>query len=141
MFVTGPSFGGIGDCCDYATIKYSSSGSKLWTRRYNGPANTQDEARAIATDRSGNVFVTGNSFGTNGMNLTDDYATVGYSNTGVALWTNREASFQCSNPEPSGNPLAEFPSQPLDAHHGETEQTQRRAAFGDGDSAQNHIRI
>src|SRR3954449_10675079 len=47
-FVTGSSYAGVGTCCDYVTIKYSSAGVSLWTRRYNGPGNSQDIARAIA---------------------------------------------------------------------------------------------
>src|SRR6185503_5492457 len=71
---------------DYATIKYSDAGVALWTNRYNGPGNSTDQARAVAVDGSGNVFVTGVSGGTNGYS---DYATIKYSGAGVALWTNR----------------------------------------------------
>ena len=41
----------------------------------------------LAVRLSGNVFVTGNSYG--GTNTDYDYATVAYSSAGVALWTNR----------------------------------------------------
>ena len=46
---------------DYATIKYSSAGVPLWTNRYNGPANSDDYAYAVAVDGSDNVIVTGYS--------------------------------------------------------------------------------
>jgi uncharacterized delta-60 repeat protein len=85
VFVTGGS-AGSGSSSDFATIKYSSSGSALRTNRYNGPANGSDEAQAIGLDSSGNVFVTGYATVTGG---TFDYATIKYSNAGVPLWTNR----------------------------------------------------
>jgi uncharacterized delta-60 repeat protein len=71
---------------DYATIKYSSTGTPLWTNRYNGPGNSDDEACVVAVDRSNNVIVTGYSIGNASSN---DYATVKYSSVGVPLWTNR----------------------------------------------------
>jgi hypothetical protein len=85
VFVTGFSLGASNDY-DYATIKYSSAGTALWTNRYNGPGNSNDYAFAMAVDGSGNVFVTGKSYGTNGYY---DYATLKYSSAGTALWTNR----------------------------------------------------
>ena len=83
VFVTGYSTNS-GSGYDYATIKYSNGGMPLWTNRYNGPGNGDDEASAIAVDGSGNVFVTGHSY--NGTS--DDYATIKYSGAGVPLWTN-----------------------------------------------------
>jgi CTP:phosphocholine cytidylyltransferase-like protein len=85
VIVTGSSTG-IGSGYDYATIKYSSAGVPLWTNRYNGPVNGDDEAYAMAVDGSNNVIVTGYSTGS-GSGL--DYATVKYSSAGVPLWTNR----------------------------------------------------
>jgi hypothetical protein len=73
---------------DYATIKYSNAGVPLWTNRYDGPGNNQDEAGALALDTGGNVFVTGASPSTSNYG-SQDYATIKYSNTGVPLWTNR----------------------------------------------------
>jgi hypothetical protein len=61
----------------YATIKYSSAGVPLWTNIYSD--NSPNAAR-IATDRGGNVIVTGTA--------NSGYATVKYSSDGVALWTN-----------------------------------------------------
>src|ERR1043166_2429978 len=85
VFVAGYS---AGDCCstDYAIIKYSAAGLPLWTNRYNGVGYGSDTARAMAVDRSGNVFVTGSSQGTiSGY----DYVTIAYSGAGVPLWINR----------------------------------------------------
>jgi uncharacterized membrane-anchored protein len=71
---------------DYATIKYSGAGEPLWTNRYNGPANVQDYASAVAVDGSGNVFVTGLS---DGGGPRGNYATIKYSGAGEPIWTNR----------------------------------------------------
>jgi len=70
---------------DYATIKYSSEGTPLWTNRFNGLADGYDEATALAVDSSNNVIVTGYS-----TNATSgyDYATIKYSDAGAPLWTN-----------------------------------------------------
>jgi uncharacterized delta-60 repeat protein len=85
IIVTGYSTGS-GSGYDYATIKYSSAGVPLWTNRYNGPGNGDDEAVAVASDASNNVVVTGFS---NGGGSSYDYATLKYSSAGVPLWTNR----------------------------------------------------
>jgi YVTN family beta-propeller protein len=63
---------------DYATIKYDSSGQEAWVARYNGPGNDDDEAKAIALDNSGNVYVTGWSWSFGGDTMYD-YATIKYS--------------------------------------------------------------
>jgi len=82
VIVTGASPGSATN--DYATIKYSGGGTPLWTNRYNGPANQNDVANAVAVDAAGNVFVTG---GSTGVSL--NYATIAYSAAGTPLWTNR----------------------------------------------------
>jgi uncharacterized delta-60 repeat protein len=71
---------------DYATVKYSSMGIPLWTNHYNGPWNGNGLRNTLAVDGSGNVIVTGNSYGGGGDS---DIVTIKYSGTGVALWTNR----------------------------------------------------
>jgi hypothetical protein len=85
VFVSGVS-SGSGTSEDYATVAYSGTGVPLWTNRYNGPANSTDQANAVAVDGSGNVFVSGVS---SGGGTSYDYATVAYSGAGVPLWTNR----------------------------------------------------
>jgi hypothetical protein len=86
VFVTGESYDSGGVNPDYTTIAYSGAGVALWTNRYNGPGNSTDQARAVAVDGSGNVFVTGQSVGGGSGN---DYVTIAYSGAGMALWTNR----------------------------------------------------
>ncbi|UOG73189.1 SBBP repeat-containing protein [Hymenobacter tibetensis] len=70
---------------DYATVKYAqSNGQELWQARYNGPANSYDEAKSLAVDAAGNVAVTGRSYNSSG---TSDFATVRYAGgSGQQLW-------------------------------------------------------
>ncbi len=82
IFVTGGSLG-AGTINDFVTIKYDVNGNELWVRRYNGPANGNDNFTFVATDDSGNVAVTGSSVGT-GTGL--DFATLKYSPAGDLLW-------------------------------------------------------
>jgi hypothetical protein len=77
VFVTGISYGGASGN-DYATVAYSSAGAVLWTKHYNGPANGDDAATAVAVDRNGDVFVTGSS---TGSGTGCDYATIKYSSS------------------------------------------------------------
>ena len=86
VYVTGRS-AGISTGLDYATIKYNSAGQQQWVARYNGPAteNFTDDAHAIAIDASGNVYVTGESYGDSDY----DYATIKYNAAGQEQWVAR----------------------------------------------------
>ncbi|HEX8426848.1 SBBP repeat-containing protein [Hymenobacter sp.] len=93
VYVAGTSFSSVG--ADYAIMSYYISGQPLWNIRYNGPANSYDEAKAVAVDAAGNAYVTGLSYNSDG---TDDYATVKYAfnpnpnstlQTGQQLWAAR----------------------------------------------------
>jgi hypothetical protein len=70
---------------NYTLMKYSSAGSPLWTRSYNGFANGNDLVKAVATDAHGNLYVTGYSLGIGSSN---DFATFRYSSLGSPIWTN-----------------------------------------------------
>ncbi len=86
IYVTGQS-ASTGAQYDYATLKYSPGGNLIWDRLYNGPANFEDIAYSIAVDEMGNVFVTGQSAGSN--NDDADYATIKYNSAGNQQWVAR----------------------------------------------------
>jgi hypothetical protein len=67
---------------DYAVLKYTSAGVRLWTNRYT--RGFVDLPAAMTLDGAGNVIVTGDSLGV-GPHL---YPTIKYSANGMALWTN-----------------------------------------------------
>lgn len=73
VYVTGESRDTLTNY-DYLTIKYNPDGDTIWSRRYNGPDSDWDAAHAVATDDSGNVFVTGNQ------------GTIKYDNLGNQIW-------------------------------------------------------
>ena len=85
VYVTGQSHSSETGA-DYATIKYYPDGDSVWVRRYNGPGNGTDAASAMATDGSGNVYVTGRS---HGLGTEYDYATVKYYPNGDTGWVRR----------------------------------------------------
>ncbi len=68
---------------DYRIVKYSPALSMSWFRTYNGPGNGSDYLNGMAVDQSGNVYVTGESFG-NGVGY--NYLTLGYDYNGNFKW-------------------------------------------------------
>lgn len=99
VFVTGYSYGGETNF-DFVTLKYNAEGNLIWTKRYNGPANSTDYSQALVADQEGHVYaatamvidsagfiyVTGYSHG----GETDfDYATLKYSPDGKLQWQAR----------------------------------------------------
>jgi hypothetical protein len=77
-----------------ATVQSSSTqggavslvGNQAWVRRYDGGANTDDQALAIVADKDGNIIVGGYAYSFSSL---DDYLTIKYTPDGIALWTNR----------------------------------------------------
>ena len=78
VYVSGSSWGGdTGN--NFAIIKYSPNGQRLWVRR------PQENARFLAVDSQGNVYVTG----VEGDIPTPNSVTVKYSPNGHRLWVRR----------------------------------------------------
>ena len=88
IYVTGRSYDNAGTGMDYATVKYDSSGTEVWVRRYHGPAvlSHPDWPNDIAIDSLGNVYVTGQSYG---ITSRYDYATIKYNSSGDEMWVAR----------------------------------------------------
>jgi uncharacterized delta-60 repeat protein len=55
-----------------------------WTSYFNGTSNQADAGRAVITDSSGNIYITG--FSTNSGTY-QDYTTIKYNSSGVQIWT------------------------------------------------------
>jgi hypothetical protein len=86
VYVTGQSWGNDDLRDDYLTLKYNSSGTLVWAKRYNGPSSKEDIAYSLFLDAAGNVYVTGGSV-TNNKGF--DMLTVKYNNGGTQQWAAR----------------------------------------------------
>jgi hypothetical protein len=75
-----------GSQSDLATIKYNPSGVELWVARYVGPGHQSGDAKAVAVDSSGNVYVVGY---TTGSGTSTDYTTIKYNAFGEEQWVAR----------------------------------------------------
>ena len=81
-FVTGYSIGLVG-ANNITTLMLNTSGVQQWVTEYNGTGNSNDYPLALALDMQGNSFVTGYSYGANGLN---NYATLKIDNAGNQQW-------------------------------------------------------
>lgn len=69
---------------DFALVKYSSSGTELWTRRFNGSDNGNDHPYCVITDSRGNSYIGGTSSTlTSGM----DFELIKYNPEGIFQWS------------------------------------------------------
>ena len=84
IYVTGESMDAAGHY-DFATVAYTPNGDTLWARRFNGAADNDDRAEAVEVDKSGSVYVAGNSI--TDINFGNDFTVVKYSPVGDILWS------------------------------------------------------
>ena len=82
-----------------STSNLFSQVKEKWVARYYGQGD-EDHANALAIDSSGNVYVTGGSYGS-GTDYDSDYATIKYNSSGVEQWMARYNgpgnSYDCAN--------------------------------------------
>lgn len=76
---------------DFTTIKYDSAGNELWVAIYDNPSiyDCDDQALAMISDSSGNIYVTGKSHEWRGGGTDDDFCTIKYDSDGNELWVAR----------------------------------------------------
>jgi hypothetical protein len=91
-----------GSTNDYVTVKYDSSGTQLWSARYNNIFHGEDRAEDVAMDDSLNIYVTGYSKGT-GTGF--DIATIKYDPAGNQQYVLRYDNLS-ANGDDVGNAIA-----------------------------------
>ena len=70
---------------DIAVVKFGISGTQFWSYNYNNAVfNDNDNVYGLATDVNNNVYITGNTYVTNGRNM----LTIKLNSNGVNQWTN-----------------------------------------------------
>jgi len=105
VYVTGYTEGGLDGntstgAKDLFVVKYNSSGTKQWTKQLG--TSSVDMAYGVATDSSGNVYVTGwTSGGLDGNTSADssDLFVVKYNSSGTKQWTKQLGSSSADEPD------------------------------------------
>ncbi len=74
---------------DIVLSKLDVNGNFVWSKKFNGSANSSDSAVEIAVDANGNVYIGGYSttLSTNGSGSSLDYVALKYDSNGNMLWT------------------------------------------------------
>ena len=98
VYVTGGTKGGLdgntsAGNTDLFVVKYNSSGTKQWTKQLG--SSGRDSANGVATDSSGNVYVTGGTKGGLDGNTNtgaSDIFVVKYNSSGTKQWTKQLGS-------------------------------------------------
>jgi hypothetical protein len=100
VFVTGTTHSTSSNDDMLTTAYNASTGSPIWSRQYNGPANGVDFGVALAISSDGSrLFVTG---GSQGSGTSYDFVTIAYDPTsGQPLWRARFDATAHSDDEPA----------------------------------------
>ncbi len=86
IYVIGATFNPTNINHDYLVLKYNANGTLLWSHIENGPDNGEDVPSDLTIDTSGNVIITGASYG----DTTDyDMLTLSLTTSGVVNWKKR----------------------------------------------------
>ena len=96
--MSGWTYGGLYGCKsagfeDLFVVKYNASGTKQWTNQLG--SCTTDYANGVATDSSGNVYVTGSTYRSLDGNTSAgnaDLFVVKYNSSGTKQWTRQVGS-------------------------------------------------
>jgi uncharacterized delta-60 repeat protein len=98
VYVTGGTNGGLdgntnAGNTDLFVVKYSSSGTKQWTNQLG--SSSRDSANGVATDSSGNIYVTGTTYWELDGNTSAgkaDLFVVKYDSSGTWQWTKQNGT-------------------------------------------------
>ena len=98
VYVTGMTNGGLDGCKnagieDLFVVKYNSSGTKQWTNQLG--SSSRDSANDVATDSSGNIYVTGTTYWELDGNTSAgkaDLFVVKYNSSGTKQWTKQNGT-------------------------------------------------
>lgn len=74
---------------DILTIKYSNSGTQMWTARYNHAANRFEDAWDVKCDAAGFIYVVGQGQAVGNNSTPPDCVTLKYSPAGGQVWVKR----------------------------------------------------
>jgi hypothetical protein len=85
LYVAGISQGDAGPF-DFTVASLTDSGVERWVYRYNGPGNSEDQARSIVVGSDGNLHAAGDS---RGIGTDGDFTVVSLTDSGVERWVYR----------------------------------------------------
>ena len=85
---------------DYLVVKFGADGIQRWAQRYDGPGDNTDLVSAVAVDGTGNVYVTGFSYGQR-----YDWATLKFAPDGTLRWERRLTGASNSDDRAAGMAL------------------------------------
>lgn len=83
VIVSGYTTGTISST-DITTIKYNSDGVQQWVSNFNGNGNFKDVPYSMKVDQSGNIYITGQTYG--GAPTNYDMVTIKYNSSGAEQW-------------------------------------------------------